>query len=389
MYTNGKVQILKILHLFSDWKWTGPAEPALNLCVELKKRGHDVTLACGKAMDDYPFPPDSESVEKSAYERGLVPINRFHLSKHFSFFKYISDIKNLSAFMNEEAYDIVHVHRNQDHLVGGIAARRTRRYLPIVRTNHDGVALKKNLRNKICLTWLKDKLIAVSEEARVADMNSFGLSEDKTIMINASINCQRFNPGGSPLIHRKMFGMKGEDIVVGIIARIQTHRRFHILLQAIKIASEEVPKLKLLVIGRGTKEKQLLTEPAKTMGLEDVVIHPGYRTGDYVEVVSCMDFNIFLMPGTDGSCRAVREVMAMGKPVIAADRGMLSSIVDDNITGFVLDDTPENLAKATVMLANDIKLRKKMADTSLKKAQDVFSQESMAEKVEKVYEGLL
>ncbi|MHC4308209.1 MAG: glycosyltransferase family 4 protein, partial [Planctomycetota bacterium] len=326
---------------------------------------------------------------KYAYERDMVPVTRFNLSKHFSFFKYISDIKNLSVLMKEEAYDIVHVHRNQDHLVGGMAARRTGRSLPIVRTNHDGVALKKNMRNKKCLTRLTDKLIEVSEEARVADMSNFGLSVDKTIMINASIDCHRFNPGSGPLTHRKMFGMKDEDIVVGIIARIQTHRRFHILLQAIKIASEEVPKLKLLVIGRGTKEKQLLTEPAKTMGLGDVVIHPGYRTGDYVEAVSCMDFNIFLMPGTDGSCRAVREVMAMGKPVIAADRGMLSSIVDDNITGFVLEDTPENLAKATVMLANDIELRKKMADASLKKAQDVFSQESMAEKVEKVYESLL
>jgi len=63
--------------------------------------------------------------------------------------------------------------------------------------------------------------------------------------------------------------------------------------------------------------------------------------------------------------------------------------VDDNITGFVIDDTPENLASATVKLANDIELRKKMADASLEKAQDVYSQESMAEKVEKVYEGLL
>jgi len=380
---------LKILHLFSDWKWTGPAEPALNLCIELKKRGHDVTLACGKAMDDYPFPPDSESVEKYAYERDLVPVTRFHLSKHFSFFKYISDIRKLSVLMNDEAFDIVHVHRNQDHLVGGIAARRTEKHLPIVRTNHDGVALKKNLRNKICLTRLTDKLIAVSEKARVADMNRFGLDEDKTIMINASIDCHRFNTGSRPLTHRKQFGMNDDDIVVGIIARIQTHRRFHILLQAIKIASKEVPKLKLLVIGRGTKEIQLLTEPAKEMGLEDVVVHPGYRTGDYVEAVSCMDFNIFLMPGTDGSCRAVREVMAKGKPVIAADRGMLSSIVDNNITGFVIDDTPENLASATVTLANDIELRKKMADASLKKAQDVYSQESMAEEVEKVYEGLL
>jgi glycosyltransferase involved in cell wall biosynthesis len=380
---------MKILHLFSDWKWTGPAEPALNLCVELKKRGHDVTLACGKAMDDYPFPPNSESVEKSAYERGLVPVNRFNLCKHFRLFKMFSDVRNLPTFMNDEAYDIVHVHRNQDHLVGGIAARRTGRSLPVVRTSHDGVALKKGIRNNICLARLTDKLITVSEEAKMADMKNFRLSEDKVIMINASIDCHRFNPGSGPLTHREKFGMKEDDIVVGIIARIQTHRRFHILLEAIKIASQKVPKLKLLVIGRGTKEKQLLTEPTRAMGLEDVVIHIGYRTTDYVEAVSCMDFNIFLMPGTDGSSRAVREVMAMGKPVIAADRGMLSTIVDHNITGLVIDDTPENLAMATVSLAKDSELRKKMADASLKKAQDVFSQESMAGKVESVYKELL
>lgn len=380
---------MKILHLFSDWKWTGPAEPALNLCVELKKLGHDVTIACGKAMDDYPFPPDSESIEKSAYERGLVPVTRFNLCKHFRLFKMFSDVRNLSTFMNDEAFDIIHVHRNQDHLVGGIAARRTGRNLPVVRTSHDGVALRKGIRNNICLTRLTDKLITVSKKARVADMKNFGLSKDKVIMISASIDCNRFNPGDGHLVHREKFGMKKDDIVVGIIARIQTHRRFHILLEAIKIASQEVPKLKLLVIGRGTKEKQLLTEPTKTMGLEDVVIHPGYRTTDYVEAVSCMDFNIFLMPGTDGSCRAVREVMAMGKPVIAADRGMLSTIVDNNVTGFVIDDTPENLAMATVKLAKDSELRKKMADASLKKAQDVFSQESMAEKVESVYKELL
>ena len=134
---------------------------------------------------------------------------------------------------------------------------------------------------------------------------------------------------------------------------------------------------------------QWLLEPAKAMGLEDVVIHPGYRTSDYVETVSCMDFNIFLVPGTDGSCRAVREVMAMGKPVIAANRGMLPEIVDDNVTGLVIDDTPENLAVAILKITKDEKFRNKLAEASLKKAQDQFSLDSMTEKVEKVYEGLL
>src|SRR5688572_9289089 len=36
---------LKVLHLLSDWKLTGPSEPVVTLCAQLQRRGHDVTLA--------------------------------------------------------------------------------------------------------------------------------------------------------------------------------------------------------------------------------------------------------------------------------------------------------------------------------------------------------
>ncbi|GJQ60633.1 MAG: glycosyltransferase family 1 protein [Candidatus Scalindua sp. AMX11] len=380
---------MKILHLYSDWKWTGPAEPALNLCVALKKFGHDVTFACGKAMDDYPFPPDSESVEKSAYERGLVPVTKFKLNKHFRFFQAMSDLKKLIAFMDNEAFDLLHVHRSYDHLVGGIAARRAKKFLPIVRTNHDGVGLVRGLRNTICITKLTDALIDVSEEARKVDALNFRLPDGAIFRIDASIDCERFRPQNDHSSFRKKLGIGKEDIVVGIIARIQTHRRFDVLLEALKIARREEPRLRMLVIGRGTKEKQLLTDPARKMGLSDAIIHTGYRTGDYVDVVSCMDFNVFLVPGSDGSCRAVREVMAMEIPVIAANRGMLPEIVDHNTTGLVIEDTSENLATAFVTLSKDESLRKRFAKASLEKAQEVFSLEPMAKRVEEVYEKLL
>ena len=32
----------RILHLFSDWKWTGPAEPTVNLCRHLRRHGYVV-----------------------------------------------------------------------------------------------------------------------------------------------------------------------------------------------------------------------------------------------------------------------------------------------------------------------------------------------------------
>lgn len=98
---------MKIFHLYSDWKWTGPAEPALSLCTTLKKRGHDITFACGKADEALMLLADSESVEKYASERGLVPITRFNLTKHFRFFKAINDIRMLTKFINNEEFDIV------------------------------------------------------------------------------------------------------------------------------------------------------------------------------------------------------------------------------------------------------------------------------------------
>ncbi|MBC8551430.1 MAG: glycosyltransferase family 4 protein [Candidatus Brocadiales bacterium] len=380
---------MKIFHLYSDWKWTGPAEPALNLCETLKKRGHDITFACGKADEALMLLPDAESVENYASERGLVPITKFSLTKHFRFFKAINDIRMLTKFINNETFDIIHVHRNYDHLVGGIAARRAKKSLPIVRTSHDGIALKKGLRNKICLSKLTDKLITVSEQARQADIKNYNLLEDTVIKIDAAIDCQRFSPVNSNSGSREKLRIRDGDVVVGIIARIQPHRRFNELLRAIKIASQEDPRIRLLVIGRGTKERQLLTDPTRAMGLEDVVIHTGYRINDYVDVVSCMDIDVFLIPGSDGSCRAVREVMAMGIPVISANRGMLPEIVDNNINGLVIDDTPENLADAILKLAQDKNLRKKMAEASLNKAVEKFSLEALATQVERVYEELL
>jgi glycosyltransferase involved in cell wall biosynthesis len=67
----------------------------------------------------------------------------------------------------------------------------------------------------------------------------------------------------------------------------------------------------------------------------------------------------------------------------------LPEIVDDKVTGLVIDDTPENLAAAILKLVRDEGLRRKMSEASLKKAQDKFSLESMTVKVERVYEELL
>ena len=131
------------------------------------------------------------------------------------------------------------------------------------------------------------------------------------------------------------------------MARVQPQRRFDLLLDAAERAARDCPRFRLVVIGRGSKLEATAREPARKRGLLDrVVFFPGYFEGaDYVDVLRSLDVKLFLVPGTDGTARAVREALACGLPVLTTRRGMLPELVRDGVSGRVLDETPEAFAR--------------------------------------------
>ena len=72
------VSRMKVLHLYSNWKWTGPAEHALNLARCQQQDGHDVSFACAAPPADA-----TESIVASARRAGIEPVTAFALHKHF------------------------------------------------------------------------------------------------------------------------------------------------------------------------------------------------------------------------------------------------------------------------------------------------------------------
>jgi glycosyltransferase involved in cell wall biosynthesis len=124
------------------------------------------------------------------------------------------------------------------------------------------------------------------------------------------------------------------------------------------------------------------------MGVADRIVFAGYRTDDYVSVLGAMDFMVYLVPGSDGSCRAAREAMAIGKPVIAARRGLLPELVEDGLCGLVIDDTPRNLAEAILRLAEDAELRRRLGSAAARKAAEKFRIETQVEAVLALYRAL-
>ncbi len=375
-----------ILHLFSNWKWTGPAEHALNLCHLLKSRGHRVVFACGR-----PPSADLDNIKARAEALGVDTLE-LRLRKHLNVLDNSADAWAISRYIKAERPDIIHSHMANDNLVAGVSARLAGAGVPLVRTSYDGDGMKATLRNRTVMSHLTTGLVVVSERARVADTENFHLRPERVWKVEVGVDTKRFSPPPleKRLNARKAMGIGPEEVVVGVVARIQWHRRFDVFLDAFKRASERMPELRAVLVGRGTNRVPVAMEPARKMGLDGKIIFPGYLHADrYVDALGCMDLKVFLVPGTDGSCRAVRESMAMGLPIIAARRGMLPEIVEHEKNGLVVDDTPENLAEAIEALASDESLRRRMAEASRRIAVERFSLDKEAQEVEAVYEALL
>jgi glycosyltransferase involved in cell wall biosynthesis len=71
--------------------------------------------------------------------------------------------------------------------------------------------------------------------------------------------------------------------------------------------------VRLVVVGRGTHIEETAVA-RRALGIADRVVFAGYRTHDYADVLRCFDVFTFLVPGSDGGCRALLEAAACGFP---------------------------------------------------------------------------
>lgn len=381
---------MKILHLFSNWKWTGPADPTVNLCKGLEKRGHDVTFAYRK-----PPLPVEDSIEKRVRQAGVKATDQFQLDHSIKFyhpsffFTHLRDITALTRYLREEKFDILNVHHSHGHLLGGIAAKRSGYPVIVIRTDHKRDPLKPHWGNRFLISQFTDGMITFSEKARREDARRFGLPIERVLKVLPALDLKRYDPHRKFKDMRTHFGIGPGEIVIGMIARFQKYRRTAVFLEGIKTIVRDFPNIRVLLVGRSSQMEQSVIQPMKRLGVERWVTLGGYRTEDYLDTLACMDIFVFLMAGSDGTARALREAMAMGKPVIVANRGMLPELVENGRSGLVVNDTPEELAQAVLQLLRHPEMRESFGKAAYQKAHQDFQLDRQVEAIEGFYEKMI
>ncbi len=336
-----------VLHCYADFKWTGPSEPVAQLCRELTAMGWRSDLAC--MFDD---PSVGRSLPRKARAWGVRVLDELHFDSRPNVRRNLRDVRRLAEVIEAGDYGLVHCHGTWDQFLAAWALRRLGRPVPLVRTDHGGREYRASRLHR----WyygpaFADHLVVLSDRFMVQAVGRVGRAAATVSRVRGGVDVGGWCPTAPAQEKRAEFGVARQDVLIGVVARVQPHRRFEVLLEAMRVVQSQNAAVKVIVLGRGSHKERVLDRPVVRLGLEGTVIPAGYRHGDYREVLATFDAGLMLVPGSDGSCRAALEMAAMGKPLIVARRGVLPDIVVDGQTGIVVEDTPGNLAEAILEMA--------------------------------------
>ncbi|MHB8910140.1 MAG: glycosyltransferase family 4 protein [Syntrophales bacterium] len=161
------------------------------------------------------------------------------------------------------------------------------------------------------------------------------------------------------------------------------------LLKAMSIILKEIPEAKLMLIGWGPMEKELM-DAVKKMGLQNHVKFTGKLPHDEVfEILAITD--IFVLSSLwEGFGLVIGEAMAMGKPVVATRTDGSELLVVDNETGLLVPPGDySSLAQAVIQLLQNPGQMQKMGELGRQRIHAFFTPGIFIQQHESFYNEVL
>ena len=330
-------------------------------------------------------------VEYHARQKGLSSIHVLEMPKHFRALSALRDFLKLKKLLAELNPDVLHCNMRNAHMMAALLKRASGRPLIVNGCYHpDGP--RKDLRSRFLYRFCTDGLVVISEKAKQKALEHRCFPSTTVLVAEPGVDLHRFSPDRKLAMNRKSFGLDEGHFVLGMVTRIRESRRLDIVLAAVNALVKEFPQLRLLLVGRGRKGavESLVERPAREMKIYDRIVLPGYCGEDrLVAAYQSMDVLAYPTPGTDKSCRTVREAMASGLPVIAPRIGFLPELIEDHVTGRLTDEKGVELTDIlTDFMRNETKLRE-MGRRALETAKQRFAPSLQAERTLSFYRELL
>ncbi|HUK66394.1 MAG TPA: glycosyltransferase family 4 protein [Anaeromyxobacteraceae bacterium] len=367
---------MKILEMLSSPVYTGPAEPMVSVASFLRSRGHLVELAT-----DTRRPGD---LRGRLTELGFTLRDDLALTTR-GLPTVLADARRLAHI--GRAFDVVHAHFSNDHVAALLGLRGRRERPRLVRTVHSARSLEKRFLQGTAHRRTDGLITVCAAHARIL-VERFGVAEPRVLATRGAVDAAFYSPQGPDL--RAELALAPGQPVAGIVARVKEGRRHDELAQAFRSVVDRLPEARLLVLGRG-EGLPALRERVVRLGLEREVIFAGYRRGaELAAAYRTLDVKVLLAEGNDGTCRALLEAMASGRPGIAYRFGAPSEAIVDGESGLLVEegDVPA-LSEALLALLGSPERARVLGAAARARMQGLFTESARGTAVERFFEGLL
>jgi glycosyltransferase involved in cell wall biosynthesis len=222
----------------------------------------------------------------------------------------------------------------------------------------------------LCSNSLRDNYIKVKNKVRIAKNGiSFEDTKNKLVCRN-DIICELKINDNSKLI-----------AIVGDLHPRKDHFTF---LNAAKIVAEKIENACFLIIGSGTDlYTSNIKEKIKELGLDRNVLMLGWRE-DVSRILSAADVLVISSEQEPFGLTAL-EALAMETPVIATKCGGPEEIIEDGVTGLLVEvKNAKAIAEAMVKLLKDKALSRRIALAGKAHVYREYSQEQFLKSIHKI-----
>lgn len=183
---------------------------------------------------------------------------------------------------------------------------------------------------------------------------------------------------------------EGAPVVIGIVGQIGEWKGHDDLVAALgELRKAELP-FTCTVFGKGEPEYvNKLKESIEHYGLMTNISYAGFVENTR-DIYQSIDICVVPSRCQESFGMVAAEAAFFGAPVVATRRGGLPEIVLDGVTGYLVDaEAPLQLAEKLLLLVQDKTLREQLGRAARAHAQQHFTREQMADRMETVFTRVL
>ena len=319
-------------------------------------------------------------------------------------YNVLSATKFINGLIKKEGYkfDIACVHDWLSSIAGIITKNETK--LPVVfhvhstewgRSGGQGSEVVSHLEQ--ATSRLADRIITVSYAMR-DDLVRHGWAESKIGVVWNGVDPERYNPQNCKQEQidaiREKYGIAKDWNLLLFVGRLTWVKSVRNLVQAIPAVLKEYPKTKLVILGKGEEQKDIV-EMATRLGIRENIVYRFEFVPEDERILHYAASDVCIFPSIYEPFGIVSlEAMAMEKPIVVGAQGVVGfreQVVSSgpNQTGIHINgEDPNDIAWGIKETLTDPKRAKVWGENGRKRVLELFTWRKVAEQTIDIYKSI-